>query len=383
MQGPGRAGRLGVALAALLLPIQLLPASRSFAARPPATRPVTLISLHMISSTTGWGLSARAVLRTTNGGLTWRVVYRYSGPASLRGAAFSAQGAIRAELVVPVKPHNVPPLSVVLVTRDAGKRWLRSNLIRGWASDLSWISPRRGWILSGEGVAAGSAATTIYGTVDGGLHWRLLSYDSIATRSPHALPPCNGFGGIAFRSPRIGWATGSCWPAGQSLMLYRSQDGGRTWYQQHLSPPGGRRSTAWPPTFRGRDGVLPTLSSACFCLTLYTTRDGGKHWTPTAPVSARVPQYPDIFALDPAHVWVWVSDLGRLYATGDGGRHWRRLSSMRGAGPYVSIDFVDPRHGFGYPLMDDGPHPYLYVTRDGGRTWQQQQSRVFGSTRSL
>jgi photosystem II stability/assembly factor-like uncharacterized protein len=91
--------------------------------------------------------------------------------------------------------------------------------------------------------------------------------------------------------------------------------------------------------------------------------------------------YPDFFALDPTHVWVWTLD--RLYITRDAGRHWQRSLRMRSAPSDMSIDFVDPRHGFGYPLMDDGPHPYLYVTRDGGRTWQQQQSRVFGSTRSL
>jgi photosystem II stability/assembly factor-like uncharacterized protein len=381
-----RAGRLRLALAALIIPVQLLSVPRSVAARPAATRPVTLTSLHMISPMTGWGLTTRAVLRTHNGGRTWRVVYRYTGPTEYMGTAFSAQGATRAELVVPVKPNHFPPLSAVLVTRDAGKHWQRSNVVQGWAgsaSDLSWISPSRGWMLAGEGAAAGSAATTLYGTVDGGLHWRLLSYNSIRTHSPHALQQCDGFDGIAFRSVRVGWATGSCGAAPQSLMFERTSDGGRTWYQQHLSSPDGRRPTAWtvwPPTFRGPDGVLPTLSSACFCLTLYTTRDGGSHWTPSAPVSVRVPQYPDIVALDPARVWVWVSNLGRLYATGDGGRHWRRLSSMRGAPPYVSIDFVDPRHGFGYPPMGRGPYPYLFITHDGGRTWHRQQSRTVNGT---
>jgi photosystem II stability/assembly factor-like uncharacterized protein len=339
---------------------------------PSGPQPVSLIALHMVTPQRGWGLTNREVLRTDDGGRHWTVVHRAGRSTRFQGDAFTATSTTAATLVVGLhsNPHVIQ--STVLTTQDAGRHWRRSSSIRGQAgspSDISWITPRRAWILTGEGAAAGSVATDIYRTTDGGLHWAIMSFNRLSTHSTHSLPACNGFEGIAFKNVSTGWAAGTCGPAPQDLLLYRTRDGGRTWYQQHLQSPVQRPTSVWnvaPPVFGNGMAALPVQSSPCNCLTLYTLGSGGATWTPTAWLHDRPFALPPLAMLDPLHVWAWVR--GRLHVTSDGGRHWTTLPrsvSLAGA----DFAFVTPRSGFALETGSERRHAFLLRTDDGGRTW--------------
>ena len=342
-------------------------------------RPVTLIAIHMVSPRAGWGQSAHALLRTLDGGRHWTAVKVPDRPGSLFDVALAVHDVNTAWLVSPLNVKQGPPLSVVLSTHDGGGSWSRSNVIRGWAFDaaaFSWLTARRGWLLTGEGGAAGSTPTDVYRTEDGGLHWQLLAYNHLLKGSPAALGSCDGFTGISFRTAEDGWAAGSCGAAPQILMLYRTLDGGRRWHSQRLAPPGNHRFVGWslsPPTFFGKTGILPALVSLR-SLALYVTHDGGASWLPTRPVPDRDLTGPHVFAVDPRHVWALAGTT--LYFTPDGGHSWRVLARrlpLPGPNP---LDFVDSRTGFGLPGYAGDRHPYLLETDDGGRTWRRLATSI-------
>jgi photosystem II stability/assembly factor-like uncharacterized protein len=351
--------------------------SQSPTAAPAAgtTRPVALIALHMVSPRIGWGLESHAVVRTLDGGKHWTAVRSFPRSVSLTGTSMSTFGLNAAWLIASFVYSADIAHSTVLSTHDGGRTWRRSNPIRGWASsssDYSWITGQRGWVLTSEGGAAGSVPTNVYRTSDGGTHWRLVSYNHLVNHSPRSLPACDGFSGIAFRNPKMGWATGMCGAAPQILMLYRTFDGGRTWRKQQIALPQRRVAGLQlsPPHFFGQNGLLPAGPIPSGMPALYVTHDGGATWRRTTPIPTREIGVPNVSSLDLHDVWLLRNRT--LYFTGDEGRHWTVRSHTLSISS--SFDFVTPRIGFALGQGTTRHAASFLRTSDGGRTWHPVNS---------
>jgi hypothetical protein len=144
------------------------------------------------------------------------------------------------------------------------------------------VDEQTGFLLNSSDTAAGHQLKEVYATYDGGQHWTQL-----------ASPNLEGMGyyttGIAFRSPKVGWVTGT-YHGPPEAPLFRTDDGGETWSVQKLTFPddyqGGYANT-FPPVFIGADkmhGYLPVKlvrhdpQPGHYAWLNYETDDGGITW---------------------------------------------------------------------------------------------------------
>ncbi|HZU13682.1 MAG TPA: hypothetical protein VFB58_12655 [Chloroflexota bacterium] len=351
----------------LALALILTPALAVSAQGAASARPVTLMTIHMVTERSGWALSPHNLLHTSDGGQQWSVVTVPTNGVTLEGADLAVRGSDHLWVAAPLVTDHGLPRSAVLLSTDAGRHWATSSSLRGMPISMSWPNDRIGYILTGEGGAAGSVPNDVYATADGGHHWNLVEYNRMAQRSPGALTSCDGFAGISFAAPSVLLAAGGCGAGPRILMLYRSADGGRRWIQESLPVPRGEHAGYWniaPPAFFGTQGVLPVSVGPPNAFVLYRSSNGGLSWVPTTPLHAPEPFVsPDAFALSPLITWAYVGN--HLYLTTDGGASWRRAASLRFQ-TTPELDFVSLDTGF---ALGVGPgrtaRNELYRTTDG------------------
>jgi photosystem II stability/assembly factor-like uncharacterized protein len=243
-------------------------------------------------------------------------------------------------------------------------------------------------MVTGSG-AAGSIGHELLRTTDGGATWKRIEYNYIGQRSPHAIGACDFVANVTFSSAMDGWATGICGAAPQIHAVYRTTNGGRTWFVKSLPVRPGwtnnRTATpcsqaylqSFPPSFAGsgapRVGVLPVAMNRPSEFVLYRTTNGGAGWRKTKPIKGHMSCAPQAVeaALDPSHIWALLN--GTLYSTSDSGRHWTALTHHPGMGLSSKLQFVSISDGFALR----GAHPgFISATLDGGRTWHRIQTNL-------
>ena len=348
-----------------------------------------LDSIHMIDALTGWavgtlgGLPYRggveSILHTTDGGTHWSDVTPASPSGRMISPNYDIDVLTSLSAWVSATP-DTPTFDTIFLfhTVDGGRTWrnvivpARDELATGWTS-VHFINPRDGWVLAKGIPHMGSADADIYRSTDGGKTWNKAG--STSDRLPGGQQ-----GDITFLYATTGWLSGIT-IATDSLYLYVTHDGGRTWQHQGLRLPPQVTSpwysaTGSPMFFTARDGILPVFypykAIPRWEIVFYATHDRGVTWGQTTPVL--VDSYwdcPRDFA-DINHGWVVVGDA--LYMTGDGGRHWATLRPASPFAPVKQIAFVSPQVGWAVrpiELSDGSPQipPFLLKTVDGGRTW--------------
>jgi len=333
-----------------------------------AARALRLGYVHMIDGAVGWAISdSGAIMRTIDGGRQWINVTPRGQPIIPVDVAFLT-GRLAVMVVVSAQPANH---TLVFRTDDEGHSW-RSTIITLQFPDgvrqLTFVDPRHGWLFAAPNPAAGSQASQILRTSDGGARW-----DSVAVTDPPGqytrggLPFIGDKSGLGFSDASTGFATGPGAVAGDAY-LYVMHDGGRTWRYQLLPLPTEHRkdfvSLDPPVFFTPHDGAMPGhLSSG---QTFFVTHDGGKTWAATTPLPSPVRwSY-----LDVRH-WVAFAG-GSLYTTGDSGQHWAtvdsNLSTLAPRGLKV-LTLVSPRIEYGLSVIDGQEYGALLHTTDAGYTW--------------
>jgi photosystem II stability/assembly factor-like uncharacterized protein len=283
----------------------------------------------------------------------------------------------------------------ILKTTDGGRTWrslqlpVKTTPLDFFSSELyqlQMLSPLNGWVRKWSGW---------YWTQDGGSSW---------TERPLPLGPKNEGDSkgevdyVYFAAPQIGWALGMREVPGDPLKeriryrvadehsvfvpaLFRTDDGGLTWTEQ-----------AYPDLkllpdrleFADIDHGLSIEMNA----TLYTT-DSGRHWEEsrycsTVAVKAlhQAGASPGLFLGTAAQLldaeFGWWSVEGDIFRTTDGGVTWCQLPSIRYRGHIVSIErlrFANRKLGWAVPsfLKNGGTLP-VYQTTNGGESWNQVRS---------
>jgi photosystem II stability/assembly factor-like uncharacterized protein len=219
--------------------------------------------------------SGGTVLRTTDGGRTWREV----GPPGTNALEFRGLEAFDAEHAVIMSVGNGPGTFRTYRTADGGAHWRLTNQNhnpQAFYDCMSFFSPRRGLILSDP--VNGKFRILITG--DGGRSWHV--------DPPRNLPPAHaneyGFAAgdscITTLGSRDAWF-GSGGPAGSRV--FRSTDGGHTWTVAGTPIMRGPSAGIFSVAFRtrldglaiGGDFAIPGNAPRALAL----THDGGRTWT--------------------------------------------------------------------------------------------------------
>ena len=237
------------------------------------------------------------------------VVTGRSSPLPVAGAAQNAALAGAANLLSTTQgvvwSFNIENGSgVVLRSADDGNRWrvvlseLASQVSFGLVASY-FLGPEDAWAALEEQ----TGATSVYRTSDGGRHWDRSDLRIVAP--PPSMPIL--FDQLYFADPEHGWllAVGTDLGSGSAnsllMLLWRTDDGGRTWSQ--LPPTSLPPQSVELPPYAG--SACPVFSPPHIAFTtpnigwwtygacgtgaarplVWRTRDGGRNWTPS-PLSA-------------------------------------------------------------------------------------------------
>ena len=343
----------------------------------------------------GWAWSGGDNILHTNSGVQhWTVVPPPTGSDSIVEVAWvnaeSARVLAINRGVLDDVEHTYP--MTTWITDNGGATWTEGvpfNLLLETGqdpttrSDLHFVDPLHGWFFDTQDATVG-APIIILRTVDGGIHWSIVSKTPATGRAaPGALPvSCEKYG-MTFLNSTTGWVAGGCLNA--PPFFYVTHNGGATWSPQAIDC--GANCYLDPPQFTSElDGYMTGQIGTAV---LFATKDGGKTWQPRPS--------PPAFNLDLIDATHGVA-LGLngndnpaaiLWRTDDGGMTWSEApnGAIRGTEPtdIGQLDFIGPTTGWdvsiyvtsGGGLLTNGQTPYpvpgpeLWQTNDAGSTWTQ------------
>jgi photosystem II stability/assembly factor-like uncharacterized protein len=316
-----------------------------------------IVPIKMVSSTVGWGSTADALVRTSDGGSDWTDVsppgWRYD-PYFHRETDFflDADHAWVAQT-------SAASLQIDFFrTSDGGRTWQQVASISGsdvgfLPTQLDFLDPFHGWFAGTKpGLGLG-----LYSTNDGGHSWEPVAV--------HPGLQDSGCSSMAFRSVSTGWI--ACTSAGGESVLLVTHDSGANWAEQMLPLPTKNHVAFDPPVFFDQTHGIFVLHDDPAAL--FVTSDGGASW--------ELRWMPGTSGLGPVdfidmmHGWAIFG--GELQSTDDGGWNWAyvrsNLNLSSGVDPVGELYFFNQKIGFAVLYNLDSNVPQLLKTTDGGHSW--------------
>ncbi|HTV40705.1 MAG TPA: hypothetical protein VMF08_09025 [Candidatus Sulfotelmatobacter sp.] len=343
-----------------------------------------------------WSFEQNAVLRTTNGGMSWKVVLCASPDISMALFAYDKDTAWV------TSDYDESSNVWVLQTIDGGRSWGDTELTGPYAvqdCELSFPAANQGWILLMPDHGMNSMPGYLYASDEYGEDWRLINSTENSENNwndPNGTQP--GFadvhsnlisgGAIAFQNSFDGWLLGQLTTTTRAFLFF-THDGGVNWQEQKLDPPpslhDGSIEPRALPRFFGTNGIVETLfapndsESTNFYTVFYDTHDDGQTWQPTTPV-----RFTGVSSFMSSETgWIWSPEpynsnstapvKGILYRTDDGGQTWQAISKslenyLTHGETIVQLDFVDDEYGWAV-AQNQHNKTQLLKTTDGGETW--------------
>ncbi len=341
--------------------------------------------IQMFDANTGWAITEQNnILHTTDGGNHWQDVTppsidRPQVPFSpnLTYDFFSPSVAWVASFVRDTSDLNGK--TKLFRTTNSGQTWTRTNIQGDIPGQIIFTDSQHGWMFSGTGFAAGSSGADIFRTTNGGATWTKVAVAGPSTADqPGALPFNGDKTGMGALNALTAWATGTQNGPNGFVWLYVTHDGGATWQHQTLPLPSSIdpstvQVTTNPPTFfNAQDGILPAVFQTPNSLSgdLYVTHDGGATWQGGALIEAA-----EFDFINANQGWATngaATGGPILYSTSDGGKHWTKLPSNPNLHAIVVLNFVSAEIGWAIdnPQAQFALSPLtLLKTTDGGKTW--------------
>jgi photosystem II stability/assembly factor-like uncharacterized protein len=244
--------------------------------------------------------------------------------------------------------------------------------------DLAFPTPDVGYAIGGNQTLEANPTTTIFKTVDGGLHWKATGTARVSTAA--AIPL------ISFADADHGWVA-------DGVSVWTTANGGVSWVKTALPRPPSVKGTL-SGIAKSVDGSGAGVIAALYDTTsgmggvplqlvFYATSDFGKHWKAATVLEV---QESTEFTMVDTETWVTLdpSEPATVRTTTNAGSTWQTLTGGR-RWPFsaAGIDFADALHGWlvvteppassQSPVIRFGPSPprtqHLVVTDDGGATW--------------
>ncbi len=308
----------------------------------------------MVDPDTAGVLTDRGVRRSESRGREWKDVNpRGFDPASLHAAFFLD----RLQAWALSLDRNVPGRVTVLRTADGGSTWQTSSFVAdfgdqepGDSARMFFLDSRNGWLLATALTSSAGSRAVLYRTDDGGRTWKRAA-DTVS-------------GAVRFVDSARGWLAGG--PA--SSLLLSTRDGGQTWAEQDVPQKSDqepwRTTVSVPSFFDSQRGVL-TIEEGLSTLTadlrlhFYVTSDGGVTWRAAgAPLQATgsgifLRNAPRFSAVGNRTWFLSLAD--GLHVTRDGGSSWSLVATDADLSNVLEIDFVSPNVGIAYWVKRDCP----------------------------
>ena len=265
---------------------------------------------------------------------------------------------------------------------DGGRNWQTLDL-NFPCSQISLLNANEGYILSDQGVAAGSHYVSLYHTADGGQNWELRFEHNPADPDDHGLPTGGIKNYFGFLSSDIGLVAGSE-PVPGSVYLFRSIDGGSSWGRSECMnlPIDENQETSIEKIIRinATTAVLPVRSYLAdgnsvtyFC----STTDAAESWQ-----YAGMLKNVEFFDFGTPLTGVAYGQ-EKMFQTQDGGTTW--IETTAGLPPAVtpvSLNMINDLVGFltatttPETLIDNR----IYMTGNNGKDWQPMPANIIEST---
>jgi len=164
----------------------------------------------------------------------------------------------------------------------------------------------------------------VYRSADGGATWQ-QSTDPCSSRAADGKSEHDYLTDLA--SAPAGFLAGLCSPpSGSGTFVVTSSDGGQYWQAGTL--PGVQAlallAAASPTTLAV--STAATSGSGAFTAQLLVTTDAGGHWTTVATETQQIPQagVPAWLGFETPQTGTWISGPHSIWTTKDGGLHWTR-----------------------------------------------------------
>jgi photosystem II stability/assembly factor-like uncharacterized protein len=371
-----------------------------------------------VLETNEWVFEQNSILRTTNGGASWKAVLWASPEDSVALFAFDKDTAW--VTAVYDESTNVS----IFETSDGGQSWgsaelsvafpvedcefsipaldessEQTNLPPGavpvYDPSFSVPDPKKLLLIPDHGM--NSMPGYLYG-VDGNGTWQLINstenneekggdWEGSAPgfSDRHSYLTCGGQ--ILFQDSTNGWLMGQLTTTTRPFLFF-TQDGGINWQEQKfVSPTALSNGAIQPcalPRFFGTNGIVETSfvpndrDSTNFYKVFYGTHDSGQTWQPTTPI--KLDGVSSFISSETG--WIWSPEShnsnsrapvkGLLYRTDDGGHTWKPISAslenfLTHGESLIQLDFVDD---CGWAIAQDWRNKtQLLKTTDGGETW--------------
>lgn len=345
-------------------------------------QPPRLVRIDMMSTKTGWALSATTLYHTQDGGKKWARVQGLPLPAKRLMPAQFAFVEARQAVMIYTQPNGTIDQEE---TFNSGRSWRRQTIASPFGNSggspvptqITFQSPERGWLLLAPIQGMNSSTGALLATTNGGTTWTVTVKNTVGMWTP----PLGRTTGM-FTSPTQGWlmaATTSTTPA----TLYRTTDAGVHWQSELPWFRPSQNQPLIPPFPFGQQALLPSIQTSptgiVQGLTLWRSDTGGASWIPN-PNPTVLPAvlnnqdhwvHPDFVSLTTG----WVAAPQGLLHTTDGGLHWviQHLSPKEVMLPTTAsiqtIQFFSTRRGDVFLATKDFRQEWLLFTTNGGTTW--------------
>ncbi len=315
------------------------------------------------------GTGSGGILKTTNGGNTWRPIFERQGTVSVGDIALEPGNP---DVVWVGTGEANPRNSVsfgdgVYKSTDGGKTWQHMGLTDTRHISRIVINPRNpdNVFVGALGHAFGpNEERGVYMTTDGGRNWRKTLYvdarHGIADMDIDPQNP-NILVAAVWAFERKPWTHTS---GSEKGGVFRSTDGGRTW----------AKMTTGLPKLVGRIGIkfAPSNPNVVYAITeakegkLYRSDDKGETWRRVSDQSSIVSRgfyYTDL-RVDPRDENRVYAIASNLYVSIDGGRSFRSITGRTHI-DYHSL-WIDPQDT---RRMWQGQDGGVAVSTDAGETW--------------
>ena len=294
------------------------------------------------------GFYPAPVLRSSDGGLTWRRVGRDLPPGGFSGVVVTSGGHAA---FVTAPGHGARCAGAVYRSTDGGATWslLPASCEPYPLMALQFVDARHGFAAGGLSLKAGGGAV-MESTSDGGRTWRTVLHTRMDNDSGASTA---GYVRLDMVSARAGWAiAGGCeigenGPCDGTVVV--TADGGHHW----TYTPQGATSLAGlgPRVALAGDDRLATLGR---------TADGGRTWSDQSP-----PRWIATSAFSGAGAaHVWATSLGDFLST-SAGSAWVRADQLETT-PYAYENWLaaSPDRLLGYTEAMQ-----VVSSNDGGQTF--------------